>query len=61
MIRASSDETISREGALNLYDAVGAVDDRKRYVEIAGGTHFVFLERKREEFFEEVYRFQTRY
>ena len=61
VIRASSDETISREGALNLYDAVGAVDDRKRYVEIAGGTHFVFLERKREEFFEEVYRFQTRY
>lgn len=61
VLRASSDETISREGALNLYDAVGAADDRKRYTEIAGGTHFIFLERKREEFFDAVRRFQTRY
>ncbi|WP_049928556.1 alpha/beta hydrolase [Halopiger goleimassiliensis] len=61
VIRASSDETISREGALNLYDAVGSVDHHKRYVEIAGGTHFIFLERKREEFFDAVRHFQTRY
>ena len=61
VIRASSDGIISREGALNLYDAVGATDDRKRYVEIAGGTHFIFLERKRREFFDAVRHFQTRY
>ncbi|ARS90851.1 alpha/beta hydrolase [Natrarchaeobaculum aegyptiacum] len=61
VIRASGDETISREGALNLYDGVGAIEDRKRYVELAGGTHFVFLERRRQAFFEEVYGFQQRY
>ncbi|WP_049922481.1 alpha/beta hydrolase [Halopiger djelfimassiliensis] len=61
VIRASSDGTISRVGALNLYDAVGATDRRKRYTEIAGGTHFIFLERKRHEFFDAVSRFQTRY
>ncbi|AXR79394.1 alpha/beta hydrolase [Natrarchaeobaculum sulfurireducens] len=61
VIRASGDGTIDREGALNLYDAVGAAADRKRYVELEGGTHFVFLERRREPFFEEVFRFQQRY
>ncbi|WP_339104881.1 alpha/beta fold hydrolase [Haloterrigena salinisoli] len=61
VIRASSDGIISRAGALNLYDAVGAIDHRKRYVEIGGGTHFVFLERKRRELFDAVRRFQTRY
>lgn len=61
VIRPSNDGTISREGALNLYDAVGAEDDRKRYTEIAGGTHFIFLERKREEFFDTVNHFQTQY
>lgn len=61
VVRATSDGTISREGALNLYDAVGARDERKRYAEIAGGTHFIFLERKREELFDAVNHFQTRY
>ncbi|MFA9425973.1 alpha/beta hydrolase [Natronorubrum sp. A-ect3] len=61
VIRATSDETISREGALNLYDAAGADDDQKRYTEIAGGTHFIFLERKRREFFDAVRQFQTQY
>ncbi|WP_436347195.1 alpha/beta hydrolase [Natronorubrum sp. FCH18a] len=61
VIRASSDETISREGALNLYDAAGAADHRKQYAEIAGGTHFIFLERKRRAFFHEVYDFQRQY
>ncbi|MDQ2052543.1 alpha/beta fold hydrolase [Natronolimnohabitans sp. A-GB9] len=61
VVRPSSDETISREGALNLYDAAGADDARKRYTEIAGGTHFIFLERKREVFFDAVRQFQTRY
>ena len=61
VIRGSSDVIISREGALNLYDAAGAADDRKRYVELAGGTHFIFIERKRYEFFDAIYGFQTRY
>ena len=61
VIRGSSDGIISREGALNLYDAVGASEHRKRYVELAGGTHFIFLERRREEFFDAVGHFQTRY
>ncbi|AGB39862.1 alpha/beta hydrolase [Natronococcus occultus] len=61
VVRPSSDETISRAGALNLYDAVGAEDDRKQYAEIAGGTHFMFLERKREEFFDAVNHFQDQY
>jgi len=61
VIRGSSDGIISREGALQLYDAVGSTDHQKRYVEITGGTHFIFLERKRREFFDAVRHFQTRY
>ncbi|SIR69312.1 alpha/beta hydrolase [Natronorubrum daqingense] len=61
VVRSSSDETISREGALNLYDAVGAADDRKQYREIAGGTHFSFLERTRHEFFHAVHDFQRQH
>ena len=59
--RASSDETISQEGALNFYDAVGAADHRKQYTETVGRTHFIFLERKRCESFHEVYDFQQQY
>ena len=61
VIRGSSDPTITREGALALYDAVGARDRRKQYTEIAGGTHFVLLEEKRRPLFETVYRFQSMY
>lgn len=58
VIRGSADPTISREGALRLYDAVGAKDHRKMYTEIAGGTHFLFLEARRHELFEQVADFQ---
>lgn len=58
VVRGSSDPTISREGALRLYDAVGADDNRKRYAEVAGGTHFLFLEDRRHELFDVVSEFQ---
>jgi alpha-beta hydrolase superfamily lysophospholipase len=60
VIRGSSDETITREGALRLYDAVGADEYRKLYTEVAGGTHFLFLEDRRHELFQEVSEFQAR-
>lgn len=60
VIRGSSDPLISREGALRLYDAVGADDHRKEYAEIAGGTHFLFLEDRRLALYDAVYGFQTR-
>ena len=59
VIRGSSDLTIPREGALRLYDAVGAPEHRKQYGEIAGGTHFLFLEDRRFELYEATYDFQT--
>jgi len=60
VIRGSSDPLISREGALTLYDAVGAEDHRKEYAEIAGGTHFGFLEARRLALYEAVHGFQMR-
>lgn len=61
VIRGSSDPTITREGALQLYDAVGATEHRKRYIEIAGGTHFIFLESRRRQFYDATHNFQSRY
>lgn len=61
VIRGSSDPLITREGALQLYDAVGAAEHRKQYTEIAGGTHFIFVEDKRRELFETTHHFQTLY
>lgn len=60
VIRGSSDPLISRDGALRLYDAVGATEHRKEYTEIAGGTHFLFLEDRRLALYDAVYGFQTR-
>lgn len=60
VVRGSSDPLISREGALRLYDAVGAAEHRKLYTEVAGGTHFLFLEDRRHELFAEVSEFQAR-
>lgn len=58
VIRGSSDPLISREGALRLYDTVGSEDHQKTYTEIAGGTHFLFLEDRRLALYESVYNFQ---
>ena len=45
VVRGSNDPTATREDALALYDALG---DARRYVELAGGTHFMPLEHRRE-------------
>ena len=58
VVCGTSDPLISREGSLRLYDAVGAADNRKQYAEIAGGTHFLFLEDRRHELFDVVTEFQ---
>ena len=47
-VRGSNDPTATREDALALYDALG---DARRYVELAGGTHFMPLERRRRELY----------
>lgn len=44
VLRGSNDPTATREDALTLYDALG---DARRYVELAGGTHFMPLEHRR--------------
>lgn len=44
VVRGSNDPTATREDALRLYDALG---NARRYVELAGGTHFMPLERRR--------------
>lgn len=61
VIRGSNDTLITREGALNLYDAVGATNHRKQYTEIAGGTHALLNEAKRRQLFDTTYHFQTMY
>jgi pimeloyl-ACP methyl ester carboxylesterase len=44
VVRGSNDPTATREDGLSLYDALG---DARRYVELAGGTHFMPLEHRR--------------
>ncbi|PSP73069.1 esterase [Halobacteriales archaeon QS_3_64_16] len=60
VIRGSSDPLISREGALALYDALDIEEYRKEYTEIAGGTHFLFLEDRRLALYDAVRGFQRR-
>jgi pimeloyl-ACP methyl ester carboxylesterase len=60
VIRGSSDPLISREGALALYDALDVEDHRTEYAEIAGGTHFLFLEDRRLALYDAVREFQRR-
>jgi pimeloyl-ACP methyl ester carboxylesterase len=48
VVRGSNDPTATREDALALYDALG---NARRYVELAGGTHFLPLERRRRELY----------
>jgi pimeloyl-ACP methyl ester carboxylesterase len=48
VVRGSNDPTATREDAPALYDAFG---DARRYVELAGGTHFMPLEHRREELY----------
>jgi pimeloyl-ACP methyl ester carboxylesterase len=48
VVRGSNDPTATREDALALYDAL---EDARRYVELADGTHFMPLEHRRDELY----------
>ncbi|MFC7155958.1 alpha/beta fold hydrolase [Halomarina halobia] len=61
VVRGSFDASATRADALGLYDALGAADDEKAYAEVAGGTHFLNLERRRTALFDLVSGFQRRY
>lgn len=58
VVRGSLDAASRRSDALALFDAVGA-DDRT-YVEIAGGTHFLQFEPKRDVLYDAVRNFHDR-
>ncbi|WP_254542946.1 alpha/beta hydrolase [Halomarina pelagica] len=60
VVRGSFDATATRADALGLYDALGAAG-RREYAEVAGGTHFLTLERRRTALFDIVSGFQRRY
>lgn len=60
VVRGSLDPTARREDALVLYDRLGAPDDRREYAEVAGGTHFLPLERRRRALYGAVAAFQDR-
>ena len=61
VIRGSIDPTSTRTDALSLYDALEVPDDERSYVELAGGTHFVHLERRRHALYETVRCFQEQH
>jgi pimeloyl-ACP methyl ester carboxylesterase len=54
VVRGSFDPTATREDALGLYDALPAA---RGYHEVAGGTHFLPLEKRRDELFRAVASF----
>ena len=57
VVRGSLDTASVRADALGLYDALGA--ERREYVELAGGTHFLQFEAGRERLYETVRGFQS--
>jgi pimeloyl-ACP methyl ester carboxylesterase len=54
VVRGSFDPTATREDALGLYDAL---PNARGYREVAGGTHFLPLEKRRDELFDAVATF----
>jgi pimeloyl-ACP methyl ester carboxylesterase len=54
VVRGSFDPTATREDALGLYDAL---PNARGYHEVTGGTHFLPLEKRREELFRAVAAF----
>jgi pimeloyl-ACP methyl ester carboxylesterase len=58
IVRGSLDTASTRDDALGLYDALG-VEDRT-YTELAGGSHFLQLESRREALFDAVRDFHDR-
>lgn len=61
IIRGSLDPTSTRADACRLYDELSIPDERAEYVEIAGGSHFIHLERRRNALYDAVAGFQRRY
>lgn len=61
IIRGSLDPTSTRTDAIELYDSLAVPADERSYVEIAGGTHFIHLERRRHALYDAVRCFQKRY
>lgn len=55
VVRGSADATAVRADALGLYDTLGSA--HRQYAEIAGGGHFLLLERRAPALFETVSRF----
>lgn len=61
VIRGSLDPTSTRADATALYDDLDVSGDRTEYAELAGGSHFLHLERRRRALYDAVDRFQARY
>lgn len=60
VVRGSLDGTATRADALGVYDALDAREDRKEYAEVAGGSHFLPVERRREALYDVVAGFHAR-
>ena len=58
VVRGSLDQTATRADALGLFDALGSED--RAYAEVAGGSHFLGLERRRGALFGRVAAFHDR-
>ena len=58
VVRGSLDRTATRADALGLFDALGSED--RAYAEVAGGSHFLGLERRRGALFGRVAAFHDR-
>jgi len=61
VVRGSLDPTSTRTDALSLYDALEVPEDERSYVELAGGTHFIHLERRRHGLYDTVRGFQEQH
>lgn len=59
VVRGSLDPTATRADALRVYDRLSVPNDVSMYAEIAGGTHFLHLERRRKALYRTVDAFQT--
>lgn len=58
VVRGSLDRTATRADGLGLYDELGSED--REYTELAGGSHFLAIERRRDALFDRVAAFHDR-
>lgn len=59
VVRGSLDSTATRADALRVYDRLSVPNDASTYAELAGGTHFLHLERRRKALYRTVDAFQV--